>query len=87
MLYVLPFPFGICPGGLVASRLRVLPEFAGTCRLSLLIFFRISGLGTTHNSLVAGSSPAGPTDQPDFGQGIHRRAISRFCGSGANLSP
>ena len=46
---------------LVARGLRILQDFAGFCRGKCWIFFvfRVSGL--THNLLVLGSNPSGPT--------------------------
>jgi len=46
---------------LCASCVRILPGFAAIYRAILLIFFVISGLRRTHNPLVGGSNPSGPT--------------------------
>jgi hypothetical protein len=48
---------------LVASGLRILQDFAGICRGSLGIFFVLGVRGRTHNLLVLGSNPSGPTNQ------------------------
>ena len=46
---------------LVARGLRILQDFAGICRAILLNLCRNSGGLATHNLLVVGSSPTGPT--------------------------
>src|ERR1700747_99032 len=52
-------------GGIqVAPRLQFLPDFSLLCRAKGLIFFRPSALQRTHNPLVLGSNPSGPTNQP-----------------------
>jgi hypothetical protein len=48
---------------LVASGLRVLQDFAGICRGKLGISFVFGVRGRTHNLLVPGSNPGGPTNQ------------------------
>jgi hypothetical protein len=57
-------PFGA--PSLVARGVRILQDFAGLCRGKCQIFFvfRVSGL--THNMLVVGSSPTGPTSVSEF---------------------
>src|SRR5215467_2307017 len=49
------------PCFLVASGLRILPCFAGFCRGKLLIFFVANVAYGTHNLLVPGSNPGGPS--------------------------
>src|SRR5215472_9396536 len=46
---------------LVASRIRILLRLAGFCRHKLLIFFDLTIRLQTHNLLVPGSNPGGPT--------------------------
>jgi hypothetical protein len=46
---------------LVASGLRILQDFAGICRGKLGISFVFGVRGRTHNLLVPGSNPGGPT--------------------------
>jgi hypothetical protein len=49
-------------GGIqVAPRLQFLPDFSLLCRAKGLIFFRPNRLRRTHNPLVPGSNPGGPT--------------------------
>ena len=52
-------------GGIsVAPRLQFLPDFSLLCRAKGFIFFRPNRLRRTHNPLVLGSNPSGPTNQP-----------------------
>ena len=46
---------------LVARGLRILPDFAGFCQAKSFIFFVCNGCCRTHNLLVPGSNPGGPT--------------------------
>src|SRR5438445_13410397 len=49
----------------VARGLRILQDFAGFCRRNSCIFFICSRRFRTHNLLVPGSNPGGPTN-PDL---------------------
>jgi hypothetical protein len=49
------------PCFVVAPGLRILLRFAGFCRANLLIIFVINSQTWTHNLLVPGSNPGGPT--------------------------
>src|SRR5215831_1285989 len=51
------------PSFLVASGLRILLRFAGFCRDKLLIFFVVKVADGTHNLLVPGLNPGGPTNE------------------------
>ena len=47
---------------MVAPGLRILLHFAGFCRGTLLTFFVVNVAHGTHNLLVPGSNPGGPTN-------------------------
>src|SRR5215472_974251 len=52
-------------GDRLASGLRTLPDLFGTCRVKCFIFLISFLSGRTHNPLVPGSSPGGPTNHFD----------------------
>ena len=62
------------PCGFVASGLRTLLRFARFCRRMLSIFIAFSASSGTHNLLVPGSNPGGPTKPHTFDKfSLHSR--------------